>query len=85
MLLAASEDYDMLLNGWKEIANHAKRGVRTVQRWERLGLPVTRITSGRRSPVIARSEELERWLTRNGKDHPVPVVALSEIAEKPQT
>ncbi len=29
------------LNGWKEIAAHFGKGVRTVQRWEKaLGLPV---------------------------------------------
>ena len=29
-----------LLNGWKQIANYLGRGVRTIQRWESLGLPV---------------------------------------------
>jgi len=31
----------VLLNGWKDIANHVQRGVRTIQRRERnLGFPV---------------------------------------------
>ena len=29
----------VLLTGWKEIAAYLRFGIRTVQRWERLGLP----------------------------------------------
>jgi hypothetical protein len=50
---------DGKLEGWKEIAMYAKRGIRTVQRWEDRGFPVrrqeTRVASGIRSgqmPVI---------------------------------
>ena len=57
----------MFLNGWKEISNHLQRGVRSAQRWERLGLPVTRINNTVRSPVIARSEDLDQWLMRQSK------------------
>jgi len=70
----------MLLNGWKEIANHAQRGVRTVQRWERLGLPVTRVNKSLRAPVIARSEDIDQWLTRQEKGRSQPFV-LAELAE----
>jgi len=71
----------MLLNRWKEISNHVQRGVRTRQRWERLGLPVTRINNSVRSPVIALSEELDQWITRLSKsDQPQPLL-LAEIAE----
>ena len=70
----------MLLNGWKEISNYVQRGVRTVQRWEHLGLPVMRINQGVRSPTIARSEDIDQWLTRHGKRDPQPL-ALSELAE----
>jgi hypothetical protein len=71
----------MLLNGWKEISNHLQRGVRTVQRWERLGLPIMRITKGVRSPVIARTEDLDQWLTRQeNKSDPQPLT-LAEFAE----
>jgi CheY-like chemotaxis protein len=52
----------MLLNGWKEIASHLGRGVRTVQRWERLGLPVRRPNRRDRSAVCAFSEEVDQWL-----------------------
>lgn len=50
-----------LLSGWKEIANYMHQGVRTVQRWELIGLPVRRVTTARRSPVIAFAEDLDVW------------------------
>jgi|KBSMisStaDraftv2_1062788.scaffolds.fasta_scaffold12697_3 hypothetical protein len=50
-----------LLSGWKEIANYMHQGVRTVQRWELIGLPVRRVNTGRRSPVIALTEDLDAW------------------------
>ena len=49
----------MILTGWKEISNHLRYGVRTLQRWERKGLPIRRINQTRRSPVIADSDELK--------------------------
>ena len=49
------------LSGWKEIAVHMHQGVRTVQRWERLGLPAHRIGKGKRAPVVAFAEELDAW------------------------
>jgi hypothetical protein len=67
-----SKGTTMLLNGWKEISNHVQRGVRTVQRWEHLGLPVVRINNSVRSPVLARSEELDRWLLRHSSTNPQP-------------
>ena len=50
-----------LLSGWKEIANYMHQGVRTIQRWERNGLPVRRVTSSGRGPVIALAEDLDNW------------------------
>jgi hypothetical protein len=51
-----------LLSGWKEIANYMHQGVRTVQRWELIGLPVRRVRDNRhRSPVIALAEDLDLW------------------------
>jgi hypothetical protein len=61
-----------ILNGWKEISNHIKRGVRTAQRWEALlGMPVHRPSLKDRSAVIAFSDELDRWISRlsNGESH----------------
>jgi predicted DNA-binding transcriptional regulator AlpA len=51
-----------ILSGWKEIANHLGRGVRTVQRYERdLGLPVRRPT--RESVVVfAITSEIDAWV-----------------------
>lgn len=59
---AALKYLPMILTGWKEICQHLRYGMRTVQRWERLGLPVKRITNNRRSPVVADSEELDAWI-----------------------
>ncbi len=59
------------LNGWKEIAAHFGRGVRTVQRWEKaLGMPVYRIGTGRGENVHAYTAELDAWLVtvRNSAD-----------------
>ena len=52
----------MILKGWKDIAKYLGCGVRTVQRWEKLGMPVRRPTKGKRSAVIAITEELATWL-----------------------
>ncbi len=65
----------MILNGWKEIANHLGRGVRTIQRWESLGLPVRRPKRKDRSAVCAFSEEIDEWLRR------ATVREKSEVAE----
>src|SRR6187455_540954 len=49
------------LDSWKEIAGYLKRGVRTVQRWERVsGLPVRRVAS-QRGAVYAFRAELDTW------------------------
>ena len=50
-----------LLSGWKEIANYMHQGVRTVQRWEAIGLPVRRVRATKPSPVIAFAEDLDSW------------------------
>jgi len=50
------------LNSWKEIAAYLGRGVRTVQRWEKMGLPVQRPQSGSRGSVTAATDEIDNWL-----------------------
>jgi hypothetical protein len=50
-----------VLTGWKEISTFLRRGVRTAQRWESLGLPIRRVKGGRSSPVFAFAEELDAW------------------------
>lgn len=52
----------MILTGWKEISEHLRYGVRTVQRWEHNGLPVKRVTKSPHSPVVADSGELDAWI-----------------------
>ena len=52
----------MILTGWKEISEHLRYGVRTVQRWERDGLPVKRVNNSPRSRVVADSEQLDTWI-----------------------
>ncbi|MDP8981206.1 MAG: hypothetical protein M3O35_11505 [Acidobacteriota bacterium] len=48
------------LDSWKEIADHLKRQVRTVSRWEReRGLPVHRIPGGKRGTVYAYRSEVD--------------------------
>jgi hypothetical protein len=64
----------VILNGWKEIANHLGRGVRTIQRWESLGLPVRRPKRTDRSAVCAFSEEIDEWL-RSAPSSPKAQVA----------
>ncbi len=66
----------MILNGWKEIANHVGRGIRTVQSWEQIGLPVRRPDQRRRSAVVAFSAEIDAWL--NAKPQNKPVLLNSE-------
>jgi phage terminase Nu1 subunit (DNA packaging protein) len=64
-----------VLNGWKQIAGFMGRGVRTVQRWESLGLPVRRPNGRMRSAVIAFSDELSSWLAA------IPQRDLNTISE----
>lgn len=50
------------LNGWKEIAAHLGKSVRTVQRWETvLALPIRRIRTQDGQIVYANSDEIDRW------------------------
>ena len=56
------ESGTVILSGWKAIANYLDSGVRTVQRWEQQGMPVNRPIPGRRSHVIAHSEQIDRWI-----------------------
>ena len=48
------------LTTWKEVANFLGKGVRTVQRWEKIGLPIHRPKTNR-NLIIADREELRRW------------------------
>ncbi|MGJ5815585.1 hypothetical protein [Paludibaculum fermentans] len=63
------------MEGWKEMAAHLGRSVRTIQRWEReSGLPVRRLLVGGKPQVFAYRQELDGWrLSRESepaKPHP---------------
>lgn len=62
--------FDVILSGWKAIAEYLDSGIRTVQRWERYGLPVHRPIPGRRRHVIAHSEQIDRWIAGRTKRAP---------------
>jgi tetratricopeptide (TPR) repeat protein len=49
------------LDSWKAIATHLNRTVRTVQRWQREGLPVHRHQHRKLGSVFALPEELDEW------------------------
>lgn len=58
---------DPILTCWKDIARFFGKGVRTVQRWEDLGLPVYRPSQDRKT-IFAHPEELRAWaLERNSE------------------
>jgi hypothetical protein len=60
--MADLQPLDTRLNGWKEIAAHLGKGVRTVQRWEReLGLPVHRMRTGNGEILWATAKEIGEW------------------------
>lgn len=55
------------LDSWKEIADYLRRGLTTVQRWEREeGLPVHRHVHTTGGSVYAYSEDLDKW--RSGRE-----------------
>jgi len=70
------------LIGWKEISNHLRYGVRTLQRWEREGLPIRRVNQTRRSPVVADSDELEAWILHRRKLPPGAPDSLRDSLER---
>lgn len=58
----SDDDPKRRLAGWKKIARHLGKGVRTTQRWETLyGLPVHREAREGIELVFAFPDELDRW------------------------
>jgi hypothetical protein len=52
-----------VLESWKEISAHLRRGVRTCQNWEHdLGLPIHRLDGTPKARVFAYADELDRWI-----------------------
>jgi hypothetical protein len=71
------------LTGWKEIAAHLGRSVRSVQRWEReLGLPVRRVRTQTAEVVFARREEIDAWLAARSANG-LPKNEATDDAENP--
>ena len=68
-----------ILDGWKEIANHLHKSVRTVQRFELFGLPIHRARSGNDGHVFAFMEEVDLW------HEAAPVRLKDEIGEMRKT
>ena len=64
-----------ILSGWKEIAAHLHQAVRTVQRWEAVGLPIHRVKTSPHGHVVAFAEELDIWLEAS------PMRLVDEVAE----
>ena len=59
-----------ILSGWKEIANYMHKGVRTVQRYEHeFGMPIRRLASSSKGAVIAKTVELDAWVTARPMRH----------------
>lgn len=80
-----------ILNTWKEIAAYLRRGVRTVQRWERdLQLPVRRPREKGRSAVVGLRSEIDQWLVAKKAKEPVlpipadPITALKVLESRRQ-
>ena len=67
---ASAETADRL-DGWKRIAAHLGRDVRTVRRWEKgQGLPMHRLMHDKKATVYAYRSELDAWLQRQDGDTP---------------
>jgi Tfp pilus assembly protein PilF len=53
------------LDGWKAIACHLGRDIRTVQRWElSQGLPIHRLEHRQRASAYAFTVELDQWIAK---------------------
>jgi phage terminase Nu1 subunit (DNA packaging protein) len=72
----------MILNGWKEIAAYVNSSVRTVQRWEKEGMPIMRPVPASRGSVIAYSDQLDAWLGRS-RDRSQSVAANANRESQP--
>ncbi len=61
-----NDSQNEILHSWKEISAYIGRGVRTLQRYERLmGFPIRRPLGKRRSSVMAFRVEVDAWLQRS--------------------
>jgi hypothetical protein len=51
-----------VLTCWNDIARYVTKGVRTVQRWERDGIPCAQTETGTKSSVLAIPKESDAWV-----------------------
>ena len=67
------------LDSWKEIAAYLRRGIRTVQRWEREeGLPVHRLQHEKLGSVYAYRQDLDAWFEKRGSGLSAPAAAAEQ-------
>ncbi len=73
-----------ILQGWKDIAAHLGRDVRTVRRWEKQRhLPVRRTQGEGRASVYALTEDLNEWLLYSPAVDDTTDAALAELPSPP--
>ncbi len=62
--MADKDKTENLFSSWKEIADYLKCDLRTCRRWEKLGLPVYRLTSTSKARVFAYRDEIDEWIKK---------------------
>ena len=76
---------ELRLDSWKEIASYLKRGIRTVQRWERdEGLPVHRLDHAKRGSVYASRRELTAWWESRRRPDSAPASTSAAASATPR-
>jgi TolB-like protein/Flp pilus assembly protein TadD len=76
---------DEPLDSWKEIANHLRRSLQTVRRWERQeGLPVHRHQHGKQATVYAYKREIDAWLKARSAPEQPEQLSPGPTLESPQ-
>ena len=65
--MASQTTTDDRLDGWDAISDYLGWHARTVIRWEKQkGLPVHRVSGGKRQPVYAYRHEIDQWFEKHG-------------------
>lgn len=72
------------LDSWKEIAEYLRRGITTVQRWEREeGLPVRRHVHTSGGSVFAYADDIDGWLAGRSPEPRAPTAETQSTADSP--
>ena len=70
------------LTSWKHVAFYMGKGVRTVQRWERFGLPIRRPSNiGHKSAIIAYTDELNAWAVTHYSHFAIETPTQNRLSE----